>query len=314
MATGTHFAIIGVAKRKGRAELARAAEHHLRDGIDAKGEVRRVRNADPARLTRNVASWRGGSAKLVDSILERTTPLKRRKDAVDCIEVLLTASPAWFAEHGGKGSHADLAAAAEAYLLETFGDANLMAWGIHLDETTPHVWAMVTPVTPKGTLSASWWTDGPKALAQMHDQWAKATAHLGLVRGVAGSPSTHIAIRDHYSAVNGDPTAIASIEAEMRRRAISAQRVEAGAKKRAKDLEDRELELAAREAKVVAREARLNEERRRLIQQQVEMRQAWEALTPDAKLVAGQRMTAIKQRDQAADAAIGTARKRPQPR
>lgn len=287
MGTGPHFAICRVDKLKGRAQLASRAQHHLRDGKHL------PRNADAKRTAANTRSWQRGSAALVDAILERTTPLKRRRDAVDALDVLLTASPGWFAEHGGKGDHTDLAAAAEGYLLATYGEANLLAWGVHLDEQTPHIWALVTPVAPDGKLKASHWCDGPKALGAMQSAWADATKHLGLVRGVEGSPSTHVKIRDFYAGIEGNTTAIASVAAENRRRAASARRAEIAAKKRAEELEhelqEREIALAKREAKFA--------------QQQAELLRAWEAMEPAAKIVAAQRMTAIRQRDDAIDAA-----------
>lgn len=252
MSNGPHFAICRVEKLKGRAQLASRAQHHLRDG------PKLPRNADELRTAANERSWQAGSAALVDAIQARTGPLKRRKDAVDALDVLLTASPNWFREHGGSGEYTDLAAAAEAHLLGTYGADNLMAWGVHLDEQTPHVWAIVTPIID-GKLKASHWCDGPAALGKMQTDWADATAHLGLVRGVAGSPSTHVQIRDLYATINGDPTAAASIEAEMRRRAASATRVEVASKQRAEELE------ATLKAKADAKQLELEEQHQALI-------------------------------------------------
>lgn len=294
MGTGPHFAICRVEKLKGRAQLTSRAQHHLRDG------PKQPRNADQARTERNERSWQAGSAALVDAILERTTPLKKRRDAVDALDILLTASPSWFSEHGGRGDYTELARAAELHLLETFGADNLLAWGVHLDEQTPHVWAVVTPIAPDGKLKASHWCDGPAAMARLQDSWAKATAHLGLVRGVEGSPSTHVKIRDFYAGIEGNTTAIASVAAENRRRAASARRAELGAKKRAEELEN---ELQERETALAKREAKLRADQLQLQQEQQALRRVYDALTPQAKAEAGRRHQALVERDEAINAA-----------
>lgn len=297
MGNGPHFAICRIDKLKGRQQLTSRAGHHLRDG------AKLPRNADAARTADNTHSWTGTSEELADAIQARTTPLKRRKDAVDALDVLLTASPSWFTEHGGRGDYMELAMHAEVFLYETFGPDNVMAWGVHLDEQTPHVWALVTPIVPgkKPRLAASNWVDGPSALSKLQDGWANATKDLGLSRGVAGQPARHTAIRDFYAGVNGDPTARASIIAEQARRATASQR-EALAKQ-ARELEEKDLELKAREGKATEREAKLSEERRQLAQQQVALRRAWEAMEPAAKIVAAQRMRELEQRDKAAELA-----------
>lgn len=224
------FSIIGVKKHKAQDRLIRTLRHHLREGV--------VPNADPAQLAKNVRAGQAGDAAAVAAaLLARVEPLVKRKDAVKAIELNLAASPEWFQRRGGTGTSQELWDAAKAFLRATFGRENVIAFGMHRDETSPHVWAVVTPIH-EGKLRASHWLDGRKKLAELHDQWADATKHLGLRRGASKSGAKHVDVQTYYAAVKGQKSARETVSREMSRRiAVASDGLE--------QLEGRERKAAA---------------------------------------------------------------------
>jgi len=129
----------------------------------------------------------------------KTVHLKVRKDAVLCVNVVLSASPEYFSPPQLTGNPGKVAqgeydeAALEqwvdanmAYLQEEFGDRVVYA-ELHLDEKTPHIHASIVPITD-GVLSAKKMFYGHKQiLSQHHDRYHKFMSPLGIERGVEGS-------------------------------------------------------------------------------------------------------------------------------
>lgn len=225
------FSILGMHKLKDKGTLTKRACHHMRSHA--------VANADPTRSSLNGTSWSGSADALVAEIWRKTDPAMQRKDSVRIVELMLTASPEWF-EDDPKGARLkQLSQGAREFICETFGAENLIAFGIHRDEKTPHVWAFITPIFD-GKLRASRWLDGPKKLEKLHTDWAEKMAPFGLVRGAKKSRAQHIDIRTYYSAVNNNEAAQETISREMSRRAVRAQKRAQEAEKKATDAEARE--------------------------------------------------------------------------
>lgn len=142
------------------------------------------------------------SADLGRAVLARL-PDKRRKDAVLCIEYLITASPEAFARHGGMmpdtGGYFDRAM---AWLKAHHGATNIVCAEVHLDERTPHLVAYVTPLTRDGRLSAREFLGGPAKLRKMQTdfhQWCGKP--FGLSRGIEGTKASHQKVARHYQAL-----------------------------------------------------------------------------------------------------------------
>lgn len=207
------FSIVGIAKIKTRAALARRASHHLR--------CHDVPNADPARLHQNACAWNGSHEDLAAAFFAVTSPLAKRKDAVHCIEVMLTTSPEWFEDDPKNIKASRLTFEAKNWLQETFGASNVFAMGLHRDEKTPHLWAFVTPIH-EGRLVAKHFLGTPQKMRSFHDSWALKMAPFGLSRGAVKSGARHIDVKTYYSAVNGHAAAQESISREMSRRALNA--------------------------------------------------------------------------------------------
>lgn len=142
------------------------------------------------------------SVELGRAVLSRL-PQKRRKDAVICIEYLITASPEAFARHGGAmpdtGSYFDRAL---AWLKARHGSANIVCAEVHLDERTPHLVAYVIPLTRDGRLSARDFLGSPAKLRKMQTDFHHWCGKpFGLSRGIEGAKVPHQKVSQYYQAL-----------------------------------------------------------------------------------------------------------------
>lgn len=188
------YAIIRTQKLKHGQAVRRSMAHALRS--------QDTPNADPSRLSHNDAS-----AATVDEALERfnerlATQAKVRKNAVLAVEYLVTASPEAMS---GKSREEQDAYFADAlrWLEDKHGKENVVAWGIHRDETTPHMYALVVPLDDKFKLNCRHYLGGAKALGEMQTDFAQKVglAHE-LERGLERSKARHVSIREYYARVN----------------------------------------------------------------------------------------------------------------
>ncbi len=185
------FAILRVQKLKAAVAVHRSAKHTYRE--------QDTPNADPARTPANEHFGPQGVDGLMQAFNDRK-PAKHRKDAVQCIEVFVGASP--------EAMDAKNEAEQRAYLVDSldwikgkFGAENVIGASIHRDETTPHLVAYVVPVDPaSGRLNARKWLGGQRALSEMQTDFA---VNVGLKhdlrRGMEGSKATHKAVRQWYA-------------------------------------------------------------------------------------------------------------------
>lgn len=187
------YAILRTKKIKSLAALHRSAKHTFRE--------QPTPNAVPSKTKNNRFIGPRSADALLSSFAARL-PQKRRKDAVLCIEYLITASPEAFVKYGGKlddmgnGYFQD----AIAWLRERHGNTNVVSSVVHLDETTPHLVAYVLPLTSDGRLSARSFLGGAKCLRDMQDSFhAHCGARQGLARGVKGSKAKHDAVSCFYT-------------------------------------------------------------------------------------------------------------------
>lgn len=181
-----NYAIMRIEKRKDITSVRRTAEHHLRTVPTP--------NADPAGSIKILAGF--GTPNDITTVVGGVAKsLAKRKDAIKALDLFFGASPDFFAQGG---SIRDFEAIALKWAGDTFGEDNIVLAVTHEDETTPHVHIILTPITPKGTLSASHWLDGPAKLRKLQNTFADAMKPLGLERGVEGSKAKHEDIKTYY--------------------------------------------------------------------------------------------------------------------
>lgn len=191
------FAILRFEKIKSMADLAGMAGHWNRS--------RDTPNADP-KAPEGAVRFLIGEDPVAE--VQRRLPEKRRKDAVLCMEGMLSASPAYFRpEHPDRHGAYDpkrtdaWVKATMGWLKKEFGD-RLASAVLHLDEATPHIQVAIVPLDRKtGRLDAKT-QFGRGELRRFQTQYADALKHLGIRRGVEGSTATHQSVKRFYGIVN----------------------------------------------------------------------------------------------------------------
>ncbi len=162
-------------------------------------------NADATRTHLN-KTWGAQNAAAVCQAIKARLPAKRRKDAVLCIEYLITASPEWLKTAPVKQQNAYFGAAVK-WLEARHGKANVVCVNMQLDETSPHLVAYVVPLTKDGRLSAKDFLGGRKVLRDMQTEfWERVGKPVGLQRGIEGSKAPHTTAKQYAAALQKNPT------------------------------------------------------------------------------------------------------------
>lgn len=162
-----------------------------------------VPNADPQRKHLNQEYLNNGEKNiwtLANERIEQIGIKRVRKDAVRSMEFLITASPDAF-DRDSQGRVGDLRDSGWLqdninFLAEKYGD-NLIALTLHQDEKTPHIHAIVVPITDDKRLSAKELFN-PKSLRKLQTQYAQAMSKHGLERGIQGSRARHQTMKQIY--------------------------------------------------------------------------------------------------------------------
>ena len=136
------FAILRTQKLKHVAAVRRSMQHALRE--------QDTPNADPSRAGDNTASVGSVEEALTRFNARLATQPKVRSNAVLAVEYLVTASPEIMSYKTQERQNAYFEDALQ-WLKDKHGEENIVAWGIHRDETTPHLYAVVVPWTTRAS-------------------------------------------------------------------------------------------------------------------------------------------------------------------
>lgn len=104
---------------------------------------------------------------LSDRLKEVKKPL--RKDAVIARPLILQLDPDYYNDNEDEDDNNDSVSAMLEWACNTFGKENIIGGSLHLDEASPHLHLIFTPVTDDGRLSQKDWFKSPKSLADMHN-------------------------------------------------------------------------------------------------------------------------------------------------
>jgi FtsZ-binding cell division protein ZapB len=184
-----------------------------------------VPNADPELAKYNHRPIGSSNVKNdVENRLKDAGINKTKKDAVLGIEHLMTASPEYFnfekQEDGTLRGNADrwnsFKDECVNWLNDTYGKENVVNVHLHLDEKTPHIHAIVTPIIEKqvkwknkqgegfktqNRLCAKDYLNGKQKMSAMQDSFANHLKNAGiqLERGIKGSKATHQEVQKFYT-------------------------------------------------------------------------------------------------------------------
>lgn len=184
------FAILRTQKLNNFGSIKRSLQHSFRE--------QQTPNANEE-LTPHNSHLRAVSSSEVLTAMQALLPEKRRKDAVLCIEYLVTASPQALKAKSREEQDAYFESALQ-WLQQRHGDKHVVHAGIHRDEQTPHLYAYVVPIDPDtGRLNAKKWLGGVRALNNLQTEFAEQVAkHHGLERGLERSRARHQTVKEFY--------------------------------------------------------------------------------------------------------------------
>lgn len=191
------YSIIRIAKLTSQAHAHNATTHNYRQ--------HEVSNADPAAQHPNreylnhdkTDYWTLAEARIAEVVTRKV-----RGDQVRAVEVIMTGSPEGFVR-GQDGRAADYSKSKWAgdnlrFLQEKYGKENVVSFTLHQDEKTPHVHAVIVPITPDGRLSAKD-VFNREGLRQLQTDYAQAMAPHGFERGIEHSQAEHQPMRRQYT-------------------------------------------------------------------------------------------------------------------
>lgn len=191
------YSIIRIAKLTSQAHAHNATTHNYRQ--------HEVSNADqepqhPNKEYLNHAKtdyWTLAEARIAEVVTRKV-----RADQVRAVEVIMTGSPEGFIR-GQDGRAADYSKSKWAgdnlrFLQEKYGKENVVSFTLHQDEKTPHVHAVIVPITPDGRLSAKD-VFNREGLRQLQTDYAQAMAPHGFERGIEHSQAEHQPMRRQYT-------------------------------------------------------------------------------------------------------------------
>jgi len=187
------YAVIRVAKIKTKAHAMSATGHNYRQ----KEHPHQIANAEkePSHPNREYINHEQKDYwTLLEARIQEAGVKRIRSDSVRGMEVILTGSPDGFVRDQD-GRAADYSKSKWAqdnlhFLQEKFGAKNVVSFTLHQDEKTPHIHAVLAPITDKNTLSADQLFN-PKSLRQLQTDYAQAMASYGMERGVEHSQAKH---------------------------------------------------------------------------------------------------------------------------
>jgi hypothetical protein len=187
------YAVIRVAKIKTQAHALAATGHNYRQ----EQHPHAISNADkeaPHPNREYINHEQKDYWSLLQARIQEAGVKRIRSDSVRGMEVILTGSPEGFVR-GQDGRAADYSKSKWAqdnlnFLKEQFGAKNIVSFTLHQDEKTPHIHAVLAPITDKNTLSADKLFN-PQSLRQLQTDYAQAMAPHGMERGVEHSQAKH---------------------------------------------------------------------------------------------------------------------------
>jgi len=187
------YAVIRVAKIKTQAHALSATGHNYRQ----EQHPHSIGNADkeaPHSNREYINHEKKDYWSLLEARIQEAGVKRIRSDSVRGMEVILTGSPEGFIR-GQDGRAADYSKSKWAgdnlrFLQEKFGAKNIVSFTLHQDEKTPHIHAVLTPITDKNTLSADKLFN-PASLRQLQTEYGQAMAPHGFERGVEHSQAKH---------------------------------------------------------------------------------------------------------------------------
>lgn len=209
------FAILRVAKIK-TAGGAGALSAHIERTMDVPNSDEELRHYNKRHFGSGDL-WHDIKQKLNDNGITEV-----RKNGVYALEFLMTASPEHFNFHKVRNEDGsvelkgivknwhEFQKKSASWLAKEFGKDNIVNFTTHFDEQSPHIHAVVMPITQgkngKKKLSAKSFIDGREKLRALQDSFAEVHKESGLKRGLEGSKAKHTTVKEFYASIKDNPS------------------------------------------------------------------------------------------------------------
>ena len=141
---------------------------------------------------------------------------KIRENTIRYTSHILSSDEKSMKEIFSKGQGDEWVKANLAFLSAEYGEKNIVRFSLHMDETTPHLHAIVVPLTPDGRLSAKEVIGNRKDLQDKQTRYSEYMKPFGLERGVLGSKATHENIQDYRRRINEAEQLIQAPDSEIK--------------------------------------------------------------------------------------------------
>lgn len=164
------------------------------------------RHADPDRINENM-NLVNKDLTIQEAVNRRissgyTGTKKIRKDAVKSISLILSGSHGRMVEIGNSPNlFEQWIIENHKFLQEEYGRENVVKYSVHMDEKTPHIHAVIVPLTEDGRLSAKELIGNKAKLEQLHTRYAQRMHKFGLERGEKRDNNKHIKTADYRKEV-----------------------------------------------------------------------------------------------------------------
>jgi len=199
----TQYAVIHVEKGKGSGGA-------LGNHIDrTEGKEYSFQNADPKfkHLNQNFELNKYSSMPLSTAISRRiregyTSSRKINDNAVTHLKVILTGSHEKMKEiEKSPEALKSWVLENKKFLEDRYGKENIVRFTIHRDEKTPHLHAVIVPLTPDGRLSAFEVMGNKSKLKELQNTYAEKMKPFGLERGIESTGVKHENATAYYSRI-----------------------------------------------------------------------------------------------------------------
>lgn len=199
----TQYAVIHVEKGKGSGGA-------LGNHIDrTEGKEYSFQNADPKfkHFNQNFELNKYSSMPLSTAISRRiregyTSSRKINDNAVTHLKVILTGSHEKMKEiEKSPEALKSWVLENKKFLEDRYGKENIVRFTIHRDEKTPHLHAVIVPLTPDGRLSAFEVMGNKSKLKELQNTYAEKMKPFGLERGIENTGVKHENATAYYSRI-----------------------------------------------------------------------------------------------------------------
>lgn len=188
--------------------VAKLNKYALKGTADHSLRKSKTDNVNPEKTKENKILL--GSGNIKDDVISyiynnRTSTKAIRKDAVLAEELVLSASPDFFAQDQGEEDIVKKWATAQMEFLKEEYGANCVSAVLHMDELTPHIHAFVVPIIDN-KLSHKEWNNkrgGKHSYTKLQDRYEAFNKPLFDLTRVKKNAlnATHTELKQHYSNV-----------------------------------------------------------------------------------------------------------------